>query len=261
MGAAGAKAFFTCVIPGDPTAKRDGELHAGRSSATAPIARAAAEVGAKIVDRRLARRGAALREPLLHAGNHPRVHPRRPAPRRRELRPIAPDPPGRRSRALPARVPPHVRHVHAKDTRTVRGMRSTRLGRFQGSAFAKPHGFGEWTWRYTIPGKGDARWVADLPRAEGSRITAAWSASNWKTRTSTASEAGEKSGFTESLQFLRIGLSRLSAGHRLDDEQCIAVAQLARCVIVDPRDALVIQIDQDVLTHRAGLIPHVCMQI
>jgi sugar phosphate isomerase/epimerase len=51
----------------------------------------------------------------------------------------------------------HVKHVHAKDTQ----LYPDALYEFgtQPATFAKPHGFGEWTWRYTIPGHGEARWV------------------------------------------------------------------------------------------------------
>jgi sugar phosphate isomerase/epimerase len=51
---------------------------------------------------------------------------------------------------------PHVKHVHAKDT----AIDPDALYEFgtQIATFAAPHGFGEWTWRYTIPGHGCARW-------------------------------------------------------------------------------------------------------
>jgi sugar phosphate isomerase/epimerase len=49
-----------------------------------------------------------------------------------------------------------VKHVHAKDT-DVDAEAHYEFGTQPGT-FAKPHGFGEWTWRYTIPGHGVARW-------------------------------------------------------------------------------------------------------
>jgi sugar phosphate isomerase/epimerase len=51
---------------------------------------------------------------------------------------------------------PHVKHVHAKDT----DISAEALYEFgtQAATFAQPHRWGEWTWRYTIPGHGVARW-------------------------------------------------------------------------------------------------------
>lgn len=52
---------------------------------------------------------------------------------------------------------PHVYHCHGKDTELFAdGLYE--FGHTQPAVFAKPRGFGEWTWRYTIPGHGVAPW-------------------------------------------------------------------------------------------------------
>lgn len=53
---------------------------------------------------------------------------------------------------------PHIYHVHAKDTELFDDARYE-FGHTQPATFTKPHGFGEWTWRYTIPGHGVAPWT------------------------------------------------------------------------------------------------------
>ena len=49
-----------------------------------------------------------------------------------------------------------MKHTHAKDT----DIDQEALYEFgtQAAAFATPHRWGEWIWRYTIPGHGQARW-------------------------------------------------------------------------------------------------------
>jgi sugar phosphate isomerase/epimerase len=51
-----------------------------------------------------------------------------------------------------------VNHVHGKDTE-IDSEAIYEYGLYQSAAFAKPHGFGEHVWRYTIPGSGLARWT------------------------------------------------------------------------------------------------------
>jgi sugar phosphate isomerase/epimerase len=52
---------------------------------------------------------------------------------------------------------PHVYHVHGKDTQLFPDA-VYEFGLFQEAAFAKPHAFGSYTWRYTIPGDGQTPW-------------------------------------------------------------------------------------------------------
>ena len=52
---------------------------------------------------------------------------------------------------------PNVYHVHGKDTELLDDD-LYQYGRLQASVFAPSHGFGEWAWRYCIPGHGCARW-------------------------------------------------------------------------------------------------------
>lgn len=52
---------------------------------------------------------------------------------------------------------PQVVHVHGKDT-FVDTERQYEIGHEQAGVFGEPLGWGGWTWRYTIPGKGHAPW-------------------------------------------------------------------------------------------------------
>ncbi len=52
---------------------------------------------------------------------------------------------------------PRVYHAHGKDTELLDDDLYEH-GHLQKATFAKPHGSGEWCWRYTIPGHGCARW-------------------------------------------------------------------------------------------------------
>ena len=55
---------------------------------------------------------------------------------------------------------PQVVHVHGKDTR-IDPERLYEIGHEQAGVFGEPYAWGNWHWRYTIPGKGSAPW-ADL---------------------------------------------------------------------------------------------------
>jgi sugar phosphate isomerase/epimerase len=95
---------------------------------------------------------------------------------------------------------PHVKHVHAKDT----DVNAEALYDFgtQPATFAKPHGFGEWTWRYTIPGHGVVRWneVAAILKSSGYRGAISIELEDEHFN---GSEAGEKAGLLHSLNFLK----------------------------------------------------------
>ena len=151
----GGRAFFTCVIPGDPTRKRE-ENYRLAVDCYAPLAAAAAAGGGS-----LAVEG--------YPGGPPHLANLVCTPEtvRQFLKDIGKgaglnyDP----SHLIRLRVD-HIRflkefgesvvHVHAKDT----DVSQDALYEFgtQPGTFAQPHRWGEWTWRYTIPGHGLARW-------------------------------------------------------------------------------------------------------
>jgi sugar phosphate isomerase/epimerase len=155
MASAGVRVFFTCVIPGDPArARRENYKLAVESFA--PVAEECARRGASLAIEgwpgmppyfaNLCCNPETLRAFLkdIPSGVGVNYDPshliRLGIDHLRFLREFA----------------PHVRHVHAKDT-ALDPEAEYEFGS-QGAAFAAPHGFGEWKWRYTIPGHGAARW-------------------------------------------------------------------------------------------------------
>ena len=96
---------------------------------------------------------------------------------------------------------PHVYHVHAKDTE-IFDEAIYEYGLYQPAAFAKGHPFGEQVWRYTIPGHGQTRWteVFKILKETGFKGTVSVELED---ENFNGSEAGEKAGFTHSLAFLR----------------------------------------------------------
>lgn len=96
---------------------------------------------------------------------------------------------------------PYVRHVHAKDTELFPEA-VYEYGLYQPAVFAKPHGFGEFAWRYTLPGHGCARWTEIFgilqANAFGGIVSVELEDENFN-----GSEAGEKAGLLHSLDFLR----------------------------------------------------------
>jgi len=94
----------------------------------------------------------------------------------------------------------HVKHVHAKDT----DVDADALYEFgtQPATFAKPHGFGEWTWRYTIPGQGVARWSEITSILKNSGYTGVVSV-ELEDEHFNGSEAGEKAALVHSLNYLK----------------------------------------------------------
>src|SRR5205823_2785829 len=142
----GAHIFFTCIIPTDPTAPR-AENYKLAVESFAPIADACAGVGAA-----LAIEGWPGSAP--HLANLCCT----PETVRAFLKDVGPgaginyDP----SHLIRLGVDhvrflqeflPNVHHVHAKDTQLFDDARYE-FGS-PPATFAKPHGFGEWTWRYT----------------------------------------------------------------------------------------------------------------
>jgi hypothetical protein len=121
-------------------------------------------------------------------------------PPRAQLRPVTPDPPG----------VDHVRFlkefVAAREARPREGHRRGRRRavrvRHQPATFAKPHGFGEWTWRYTIPGHGVARWneIASILKTTGySGVISV----ELEDEHFNGTEAGEQARLVHSLNFLK----------------------------------------------------------
>ncbi|WP_428937966.1 sugar phosphate isomerase/epimerase family protein [Fontivita pretiosa] len=199
LAPAGAKVFFTCIIPADPTRPR-AQNYDLAVECFAPIAHACAEHGAWLVVEGwpggapyLANLGctpetvrAFLKDVGRGAGiNYDPSHLiRLGVDHIRFLREFA----------------PHVKHVHAKDT----DLDADALYEYgtQGAAFAKPHGFGEWTWRYTIPGHGVARW-GEIFRILQSAGYKGGVCVELEDENFNGSEAGEKAALLHSLDFLR----------------------------------------------------------
>jgi sugar phosphate isomerase/epimerase len=205
LGAAGVKAFFTCVIPGDATKPR-AENYALAVECYSPIAEAAEKVGAKIVI-----------EGWPGGPPHYANLCCTPETMRAFIRDV---PGGANGGAIGVNYDPshlirlgvdhvrflreflpHVHHVHAKDTELFEEP-IYELGRYQGSAFSKPRGFGEFTWRYTIPGNGAAQWQQIFRVLKEGNYQGVVSV-ELEDEAHNGSEEGEKSGFTKSLEFLR----------------------------------------------------------
>jgi len=195
----GGRAFFTCVIPGDPAKKRS-ENYKLAVDSFAPIAAACAEAGSALAiegwpggpphfanlcctpetTRTLLKdlgRGAGLNyDPshLIRLGvDHIRF-----------LKEFA----------------PHVKHVHAKDT----DIDEEALYEFgsQASAFATPHRWGEWTWRYTLPGHGQARWNESFKILKEAGYKGAVSV-ELEDENFNGSEEGEKRALEMSIAYLK----------------------------------------------------------
>jgi sugar phosphate isomerase/epimerase len=195
----GGKAFFTCIIPGDPAKKR-AENYKLAVECYTPIAHACAEAGAA-----LAIEGWPGGAP--HLANLCCT----PETVRQFIKDVGPgvglnyDP----SHLIRLRVDhirflkefaSHVKHVHAKDT----DIDADGLYEFgtQSAAFATPHRWGEWTWRYTLPGHGLARWgeIFSVLKSAGYRgaVSVELEDENFN-----GSEDGEKRALETSLAYLR----------------------------------------------------------
>lgn len=93
-----------------------------------------------------------------------------------------------------------VKHVHGKDTE----LNDEALYEYgtQPGTFTPATGFGEWTWRYTIPGHGVARWstIFEILQKAGYQggVSVELEDAHFN-----GSEAGEKTGLLHSLAFLR----------------------------------------------------------
>lgn len=199
--AAGAKIFFTCIIPGDPAKKR-AENYALAVESFGPIAAACDKAKAA-----LAIEGWPGGGP--HLGNlccNPETY-------RSLIKDLG-------SRAVgvnydPSHLirmgidevrflhefAPRVWHVHGKDTEIIPEA-VYEYGLYQSSVFAKGHGFGEHVWRYTIPGHGQARWIEILTLLKKAAFKGAVSV-ELEDENFNGSEDGEKAGLLYSLAFLK----------------------------------------------------------
>jgi sugar phosphate isomerase/epimerase len=199
IAAAGARNFFTCIIPGDPAAKR-AENYKLAIECFSPIVHACRDAGAAMVI-----------EGWPGGGPHFATLCCNPETYRAFLKDVGPgaainfDPSHLiRLRIDPVRFlrefAPHVKHVHGKDT-DLNEDEFYEVGT-QDSIFTKPHGFGQWGWRYTIPGHGQTRWqeVFKILAAAGYKgvVSVELEDENFN-----GSEDGEKAGLLNSLAFLK----------------------------------------------------------
>ena len=197
--AQGAKAFFTVVIPGDPAAKR-ADNYKLAVECYAPIAHACADAGAALAVEgwpggfpyfaSLVCTPETVRRFISDIGRGVGINY---------------DP----SHLIRLRVDhvrflkefaPHVVHVHAKDT----DVDAEALYEFgtQPGTFATPHRWGEWTWRYTLPGHGLARWGEIFAVLKSSGYRGAVSV-ELEDENFNGSEEGEQRALEYSLAFLR----------------------------------------------------------
>lgn len=93
-----------------------------------------------------------------------------------------------------------VYHVHGKDTEIMaEGLYE--YGTEQPATFAKGHGFGSVSWRYTIPGHGQMRWVKGFEILKARGYNGAVSI-ELEDENFNGSEAGEKAGILSGAHFL-----------------------------------------------------------
>lgn len=96
---------------------------------------------------------------------------------------------------------PKVVHVHGKDTELLPEA-VYEYGLYQPAAFAEGRGFGANTWRYTIPGHGVARWTEIFTILKDAGYGGMVSI-ELEDEFFNGSEAGEKEGLLNSLNFLK----------------------------------------------------------
>ena len=199
MAALGARAFFTCLIPGEPARQRSENYRLAVDSFT-PIAHAAAEAGAALAIEgwpggppyfaNLCCTPETVRQFIADVGkgagiNYDPSH----------LIRLGVD----HIRFL-KEFGEHVKHVHAKDT----DVDQDALYEFgtQTAALAQPHRWGEWTWRYTLPGHGLARWGEIFSILKDAGYKGAVSV-ELEDENFNGSEDGEKRALEYSIAFLK----------------------------------------------------------
>lgn len=94
-----------------------------------------------------------------------------------------------------------VGHVHGKDCEII-SEAVYDVGLYQKSLFTEPHRFGEYAWRYTIPGHGVTRWSPILQRLQKAGFAGAISV-ELEDENYNGSESGEKAGLLASLSYLQ----------------------------------------------------------
>ena len=201
LAAAGAKIFFTVLIPDDPTRKRP-ENYKLAVDTFAPLAQAAADAGVTI-----AIEGWPGPAPQFQAlcctpescrafirDTHPKSVGINYDPS--HLIRLGVDP----VRFLREFLP-HIPHVHAKDTQIYPDA-VYELGLYQDSIAIPPHKYGAHAWRYTIPGHGQAPWPQILSVLHdhhyGGVVSIELEDENFY-----GTESLEKSGLLYSLSYLR----------------------------------------------------------
>jgi sugar phosphate isomerase/epimerase len=201
LAAAGAKVFFTVLIPDDPTRKRP-ENYKLAVETFAPLAQAAAEAGVIIAIEGWP--GPAPHFPSLCCT---------PESCRAFIRDTNPKSVGInydpshliRLGVDPVRFLkeflPHIPHVHAKDTEIFPDA-IYELGLYQDSIAKPRHLYGAHAWRYTIPGHGQAPWPQILSTLRGGGYTGALSV-ELEDENFYGTEDAEKAGLLHSLKFLQ----------------------------------------------------------
>ena len=94
-----------------------------------------------------------------------------------------------------------IGHVHAKDTEIL-DENLYEIGLYQGSILQKSHGFGEFAWRYTLPGYGVSRWTRICQILDSAGFKGAVSV-ELEDENFNGSEDGEKAGLIASLAYLK----------------------------------------------------------
>jgi sugar phosphate isomerase/epimerase len=201
LSAAGCRIFFTVIVPADPARAR-GDNYRDALDGYAPICQAVAEAGAVMVIEGAPGRWphypnlcctpetlrpflSDMGSPAVGVNYDPSHLIRLGVDPLRFLREFA----------------PRVFHVHAKDTLLLADG-AYEYGTHQAAAFAEPHRWGEHAWRYTLPGRGRTPWADVLRVLEEAGYRGAVSV-ELEDEEFNGTEAGEKLGLTESLQFLR----------------------------------------------------------
>lgn len=198
--AAGVNALFTCLLPGDPTAKR---AHNYRLAVDtyAPLCQAAADSGTSIAIEGYP--GSPPHYPAL--GCTPET-----------VRALLKDlPKGLGLNYDPSHLvrlgvdpvrfllefAPHVVHCHAKDTQLFADA-VYEYGLYQPATFTPAHGFGEHVWRYTIPGHGVVPWTRCFAILKDAGYRGVVSV-ELEDEQFNGTEAGEKEALVHSLAYLR----------------------------------------------------------
>jgi len=200
LAAAGAKIFFTVLIPDDPTRKRP-ENYKLAVETFAPLAQAAADAGVIIA---------------IEGWPGPAPHFQSlcctPESCRAFIRDTNPASVGInydpshliRLGVDPLRFLkeflPHIPHVHAKDTELFPDA-VYELGLYQDSIAKPRHVYGAHTWRYTIPGHGQAPWPQILAALRDNAYSGLLSV-ELEDENFNGSESGEKTGIIAGVHYL-----------------------------------------------------------